>query len=763
MRVLAVINRHPLVTLLLLAAITAVAGTLAGRVTFQNAIEVWFTEGDPALLAYDEFTAHFAADETIVLAFETDVFTDEAYAVIGRLAQQASEAPYVHRVISVLDFDLDPISEFDVDEAESSPDWLFRQQSAAQNRLITPTFVSADGHSAGLVIEVARSGNTVEGKRALVSALDEIIDREATRSGVEVFMTGTPVLDQRALAYNDHDISSVYPFIVPLIFVICWLVFGSALLALIPLLVVAAAAAWAFCVMVLLGWQATLLTSAMLPLFLAIGAADTIHVLADFRRRRRLDVPVPEAADAAARRLWKPCLFTSLTTAAGLMALLVSSLQPVREFGLIAAIGVLAAFVLSMTLVPALLRLIGSGVSHDPQPLPSRVDAQLARCVAFLSDPPRIVLRLVIPVGLVLGLLGAASATRLEVGVDPVSWFREDDPFRVATEYVDRTLGGGSAIEFLVRAPNAGLRQPDNLRRIDEFERWIETSTLATVCISGVELVKEATRISSEAGYRKPRLPHTAILVHAMLDRLAARGELDRWITSDFNTGRISCRTPLGRVANLGGQLELINREVEARFASVELRIETTGYGALMVQMQHHLVRSQVQTVTIAFIVVFLMLAALIRSARIAAVAMLPNLVPVAVGLGLMPLLGISLNPGSVMVAAVALGIIVDDTAHLLVAMRRQFDHTSHATEALRCAAAEVGAPIILTSLVIIGSMAVLTFGSFAPGVHFGIIAITIVTFALLADLLLLPRLLCIAHARRRLFWRTARTQETET
>lgn len=750
MRALNVIHRHPRVTLTLIAIVTGLAAMLASKVTFQNAIEVWFVEDDPALANYDEFGAHFAADETIVLAFDTDVFSELGYATIERLVEQVREAPHVHRVLSVLDFDLDPVRDLDDWETELLPDWNSRRQDAAQNNLVTPTFVSADGYTASLVIVARRSANTVTGKGELVAALDQIVARESARSGLRIYLTGTPVLDHRSLVHNDYDISSVYPFIVPLIFSICWLVFGSVSLALIPLLVVAAAATWAFAIMALLGWNANLLTSAMLPLFLAIGVADSIHVLVDYDRRRRQDVPDP--ASAAARRLWEPCLFTSLTTAAGLMALLISSLKPVREFGVIAAIGVLAAFALSMTLAPALLQLTASHVPVTKTSLSGRLNARFERLVAHVAVPPRFVTRSVVPVGLIVGLLGIWSATRLEVGVDPTSWFRQDDPFRLATEYVDERLGGAGAIEFLVHAPGEGLRDINALRRIDEFERWMEMSTLATVCVSGVDMIKEAARVGSDEGYRTARLPRTPMLVQSMLNVLDARGELEQWIAPDFEYARISCRTPLSRAADLGHQLDLIDREIATRFTDAGLRVEPTGYGVLMVQMERHLVESQVQTVAIAFVVVFLILAAMIKSARVAYVTMLPNLLPVAVGLGLMPLLGISLNPGSVMVAAVALGIVVDDTTHLLVAMRRQLANTPDAAAALQGAIAEIGAQLILTSLVLIGSMMVLTLGSFAPSVHFGIITMSVVFVALLADLLILPRLLCIAHARRRLF-----------
>ena len=749
MPVLAFIIRRPLATLALLGLVTAVAGVLATRVSFQSAIEVWFLEDDPALATYDEFTEHFAADEMIVLALEVDAFNGKTFSTIERIVEQAARAPHVHRVRSLLDFDLDPVVDFEFEDLEEgAPDWQLRRRNAAQNQLITPSFVSRDGTTTAIVIEVARSGNTVDGKRALVTALDALIETESAASGISMYITGTPVLDHRALVYNEQDLTRIYPLIVPFILAFCWMLFGALQLALIPLLIVAAAGTWALGFMGLLGMQTTLLSSAMVPLFLAIGTADAIHMLAEHDRQLQAGCTGAEAARAVAMRLWKPCLFTSLTTAAGLSALLASSLRPVREFGLVAAFGVLAAFVLTMTLVPALLRLSGDRRLAHRHRLRGRVGFLLRQSVAFFARPPDPVIRGTIPVALLVGMLGIAWATQLEIGVNPMSWFRQADPFRLATEQVDAALGGATAIEFLINAPDAGFRDPDVLHALDNFERWMEQATLATVCISGMDLLKEATRVASTGEYRVARLPAMPVMIHSILDALAARGELERWIAPDFNIGRISCRLPLSRAADLGSELGLIDEEIDRRFAGAAIDVRATGYGALIVQMEQHLVESQVRTISIAFVVVLLILAVLIRSARIAAITMLPNLLPVIVGIGLMPLMGISLNPGTVMVAAVALGIVVDDTAHLLVAMRRQMDAGVAVGDALISAIEEVGAPVIITTIVLAGSMGMLTLGGFAPSIHFGVIAMTIVIVALFADLLLLPKLLALAHTK---------------
>jgi predicted RND superfamily exporter protein len=740
------IVQRPVVVLVIVLLVTLAAGLSASRVRFESAIEVWFLESDPALVTYDEFTEQFAADELVLMAFRADVFSEATFAALARLTEQVAAAPYVHRVRTLLDFDLDPVLPFgeengqgyEVESGGIGTDWRYRKAEAASNALVTPALVAADGKTAALVIEIERTGNTVEGKRALVEALDDIIAAEMARSGLSIHITGTPVLDHRALVLNDRDLAGVYPLIVPLVFLICWITFGSFRIAIIPILVVAGAAAIAFGFMGLFGLKTTLLSSAMLPLFLAIGVADAVHLLAEYQRHRVGGESPSSAIGVTLEHLWQPCLFTSITTAAGLSALLVSDLRPVREFGITAAVGVLAAFFITMTLVPALLCLFGRRMSVGAPPSASWMAVLVRRFVS----PPRFVSRFVLIGGLLIGLLSLASAMRIEVGVNPMSWFRSDDPFRQATRLADSELGGATAVEFLVRAPVGDLDEPAMLTMLDDFERWVERSTSVSGCISVVELLKEATRTLSEGEDRHARLPGVSALTSSLLAVLQSRGELERWLSEDRSMGRISCRIPLGKAADLGVELTRVNAEIDSRFAATGLKVEPTGYGVLMVQMEDHLVRSQLLSITIAFLVVLLMLALLIRSFALGLTAMLPNLLPVLVGLGLMPVLGISLNPGTVMVAAVALGIVVDDTAHLLVAMRRHLNAGQELEVALRNAISDVGSPVVLTSMILIASMGMLMLGSFAPGIHFGAVATLVTLAALVADLWLLPQLL---------------------
>jgi len=158
---LTVIHGRPRATLAFVAIVTGFAAVLASNVTFQNAIDVWFVEDDPALTIYEEYTRHFAAGETIVVALDAEVFSESTYSTIERLAEQLRDTPHVHRVISVLDFDLDPAHDLDDWDTELPIDWTSRRQTAAKNNLVTPTFVSADGLTTGLIIVAEQSATSV--------------------------------------------------------------------------------------------------------------------------------------------------------------------------------------------------------------------------------------------------------------------------------------------------------------------------------------------------------------------------------------------------------------------------------------------------------------------------------------------------------------------------------------------------------------------------------------------------------------------------
>jgi hypothetical protein len=297
----------------------------------------------------------------------------------------------------------------------------------------------------------------------------------------------------------------------------------------------------------------------------------------------------------------------------------------------------------------------------------------------------------------------------------------------------------------LVTAPDGGLRDPRQLKRLDEFERWLERETALARVVSVVDVVKEAARVARHDEASAPWLPVTPVVTDEILEVLEYRGSLEGWVRDDYSLARLSARLPLSEATQLIDQLDHIGAEVDARFPGSDLHVETTGYAKLMVKMEEYLIGSQIECLVLALVVITLLMSVLLRSVVLGLFSMIPNLTPIAIGLGAMSLAGVSLNPGTVMIGAVALGIVVDDTVHFMVALRRALADGSPVDEAIRVALSEVGPALAVTTLLLAASFCVLTLGSFAPSIQFGAITTLIVVVALAADLVLLPAALRLA------------------
>ncbi|MGE4652160.1 MAG: efflux RND transporter permease subunit, partial [Myxococcota bacterium] len=500
-------------------------------------------------------------------------------------------------------------------------------------------------------------------------------------------------------------------------------VFRSLRLAALPLIVVAISALWTLGVMAFFDFQLTILSVCLVSLVLTVGVADSIHVLTAYRQRLTQGTERDDALRSSLDELMWPCFLTSITTAAGMLSLQASTLQPVREFGWMAALGVVLAFALSVTLIPALLSWLPGTALPTRSKKPDRLDRVLDAVARSSGHGSRFVL-------VSSGLLVVAALSLLpglEMGSNPLGYFKPDAPIRRATEAIDRALGGSASIEFLVEADGGGLREPDTLQHLEV----LEASLLARPGISQVTSVlaplRELRRVLQGEAPGTGALPENRELAAQL--HLLLEGALDypQLVQDDASVGRVSARARYTHAGDLVASLPALEAELAQLGASGGPTVKPTGPVKLIANMETQLLRSQVRSFLAAFAVITLLMFAVTRSLSLGLLAMIPNLVPVILGLGFMAALNFSLDPGTVMIASIALGLVVDDTVHFIVRFQRQRASGTTTEAAVAHTVRTAGRPIILTSLVLLGGFGVLAFSSFNPNVHFGLISAVVV------------------------------------
>ena len=728
-RLIRLLLRRRWVVLAVALLVTVLAAVSVSSLNFDNTVETWFLEGDPDLAVYDHFTATFKADQIIVVGlFADDVFASDVLAAVNRISTAAATLRFADRVQSVT---RSPVatSRFD------NPGF---RAAVLESPLLRQQFLSPGLDATAIVIHYAREGSNFDDKHEFVEALRAIAADAVSDSGARFAISGAPVLGEAGQTRNKQDMRVLVPVMVAVIVVIAFGIFQSVSMTLLPLGTSAVALVVAFGLMAAIGWKMTMISVILIPLILAVGVAHAIHIIDRYRLLLEQGNDNETAVVRSMMQLVRPCSFAGVTTVIGLLSLLVSDLAPVHEFALTAAAGVAAALVASVTILPAMLSWRGGGLRQSPTLARQLVLILLAAVHRGASGHPR----KIVVAGLAAAIAFAWLATRVETGLDTMSWIRHDDPVRVETQWIDRAFGGALSLEFLLRSSTGGLDEPAVLRRMEAFQAWLVAKTGVGHSLSMADLVKESARIARDAGESGYSLPRTRTLTDELLGGLRRTGSLDAWATPAFTEARIAARLPLASAQDLIAEIPAIRRQLDATFAGSGIDVHLTGQAVLAEKMQSHMLDSQVRSFAVALGVVSLVMIVLLRSPFLGLLAMIPNLLPIAVGLGSMTLLGIKLSPATVMIAAVALGIVVDDTVHLMTAFERRLRRTGGVGEAVRSSLLDVGQPVLVTSILLATGFATLVLGSFLPTREVGGVVALIVVAALVTDIVFLPAVL---------------------
>jgi predicted RND superfamily exporter protein len=580
--------------------------------------------------------------------------------------------------------------------------------------------------------------------------LYEVVDAVLRHDAVKVHAAGI------GLVYDELNTASFRD--TPLFLSLCILLVGIALFitfrrvgpVLMALLSVLLAMGLLMGLYALLGEELNMVTAILPTLMIIVGVADTVHLVQ--HRAARLDEPLEKSLAFIVR----PCLYTSLTTAVGFGSLMSAQMQVIKDLGKYAAIGVIIALGVSVIVAAAMLsveRLAPRPRSED-ETSSGFLDRQLAALGRLATGKPLAV----IGVAALITLLGAYGISRIVVDTYSIDFFKASNPVRIDSDAIEASYGRYMPLEFAVSAPKsleAGVQEPEFLNALAAWQAEAKAKDLAGWSSSVADVVARLNQVLREGGPEDRVVPKTAgAVAQAMLMYESQPGNERLSLTDpSYRIARVTFGVPMTSAKEWGKlitSLEAIGKKHLPKGA----RVERGGYLPLYVRMMDYVVDSQVSSFAIAYFAVFMLLGLLFRSLTLAAVAMIPNLLPIFVTLGLMGLLGVRLDVATVTIAAVVIGIVVDDTIHFLHRFKKEL-HTSGPDgadgdygEAARRTLRGAGPALVSTSLILAIGFLVLTLASVKSIIYFGLLSAVAMVAALFADLVLLPAILVSVKPR---------------
>ncbi|MFO0691168.1 MAG: MMPL family transporter [Myxococcota bacterium] len=609
--------------------------------------------------------------------------------------------------------------------------------------------IDADGagsaHAAAKPAPVRLSG---EETAQSVAAVEAIV-AELSSPDFVLHSAGMPIILQVLAEVMARDMPRFLGLALVSIGILLFVMFRRVVAALAPLAVVGLTVGATFGLM---GWtdHPIQIPTQILPsLLLAACVGDSIHVLAIFYQRRHAGDGEADALVHALGHSGFPVVLTSLTTAVGLASFATSDLAPVAGIGLFGPIGVLIALFLTLTLLPAMMVLVPMGEARASDAA-DRVTGS-DRVLAALG---RFALRRPVPIVVVAGTIAAIAlvgALRLRLSHDPMTWFPDGEPIKEGTRHIDAVLGGSVSFEVALERPNeGGARDPKTLQRLAALGEDLETTPRdgyrAGQTVSLADLVKEIHRAlhdDRDDAYLVPDAPD-AVAQEMLLFESAGSDDLEDVVDGDARTLRMSVRMPWRDSVHYRTFFDLTERDAIAALGDLG-ETTVTGVYAVLVRSIAAVVSSVANSYVFSFGGIGIMMILLLGSVRWGLLAMIPNVFPILVTLGVMGYAGLPLDSFTLMIGAIALGICDDDTIHSWHQIRLLHRRGVGLDEAVAETLATTGRAALFTSIVLSAGFIGFTLSSMWNLVNFGLLTTLTIATALVSEIFLGPALLAIA------------------
>ena len=799
---------YPRLMLAFVLSVCLLAVIFLPRFSFEASSDTLVVEGDPDLAFYREIEQRFGGEETLFLTYapaETDsLFSSPVLAEISEIQAQIEALDNVSSVFSILDAPLlDNSSGTDLREISqlltlrsNKVNYQLASNELSSSPLYADLLVSRDAKSMALRISLSfktdleglrkqltqlRYSNTTEPsqladiearyqaeklrysaqRKQLINSVRAI--RDAHNDKAQLYLGGVPMIAEDMISYVINDVVVFSVLVAIIIILMLYLFFRRIRWILLPLF------SSALTVVLLMSWLGfirqpiTVVSSNVLTLLAIISLSFSIHLIVRYREllANQPNLSHKQLVLQTMRSKFAPCFYTALTTMVAFASLSSSDILPVENFGWMMCTGIIFALLIAFTFFPALLLIF----PRDENNLSTQNPLALNQ---FLSHLARNRAPYILSFTLILSAVVCGGLYQLSINNRFIDYFKDDTEIRAGMQYIDEHLGGTVPFEVIVKFspfetqevneedaflfeeeeefPEKYWFTPSKLLKLRHLHQYIEEMPHTGKIIS-LATLDQVGRDHNEGNALESM--QLAGVLGALPDTLRAQ-LIDPYANPASGEMRIS-----GRVKESG---PLFSREQMVKdiklfagsigFTAEEVRV--TGMMVLFNNMLMQLFHSQTSTLAYVLLATLLMFALLVRSVNLALIGLLPNVVAAATVIAFMGYAGIPLDMMTITIAAISIGIGVDDAIHYLHRFRAEFDACGDVREAIKRSHASIGQAMYFTSITIVAGFSVLSFSNFLPTVYFGLLTALAMIFALLANLTILPALLVIHPSYRK-------------
>ena len=772
-----IIEKPKLIFILLLICLVSF-GYNSKNFKLDASSETLLIEGDPDLKYLNEITNRYGAREFLVLTYtpKENMISSNSIKNLSNLKDKIAKLDWVHGVITLLDIPLLSSSDKPLVERLQNFQTLksddIDKKRGFEEIVNSPVFrnfvVSEDGKTSGIIVYL-KSKDTdkkFKNKYELEKYKDELKKKNhenilEIREVIEEFnkeskihLGGIPMIADDMMSYIKNDIVVFGLGVLLFIVATLWFVFRKLIWIIVPISSCFFSVIIMMGLLGLLGWKVTVISSNFIALMLILTMAMNIHMSTRFLQLTKQFPKLKKSKIIlmATEKMFWPIIYTVLTTICAFLSLIFSEIKPIIDFGWMMTLGLITSFVITFTLLPTLLNFVKSNnVSLSKE--------QKSKITSFFGIVSINKKNIIFSITVIIIILSILGILRLEVENSFINYFKKDTEIYKGMKLIDEKLGGTTPLEVIIKFPKAEKEESededdwgdedegdekywftkDKINKINMVHNYLDSLEPVGKVLSFSSIIEVATQLNNN----KPLGTLEMGVLYSKIPDTIKKEIVDPYISIEDSEARVSLRIKDSQEGlRRNDLLNKINYDLENKLGLKKDEFKLGGVLILFNNLLQSLFKSQILTLGFVMAGIFIMFLILFRNIKLSLIGVVPNFIAAFFILGIIGLAGIPLDMMTITIAAITIGIAVDNSIHYIYRFKEEFSKIKDYKKTLSLCHSTVGIAILNTSITIVFGFSILVLSNFIPTIYFGIFTGIAMLLAMISVLTLLPALL---------------------
>jgi len=751
-----IILKYRFYLILAIGLVTAFMGYRAQTIKYSFVLANAVPDSDPEMIYFKQFKKNFGEDGNVLAigikdstCYELDNFlklklmSDALEGVKG--VTNVLSLPNLQKLVKdkgAKRFRLRPIFE-EIPDNQARLDSLVAYALGLQ--FYSGQLFNADNGATMILVSIDEELMNKETRNVVIEDVLFLTNAFAKNTGIELHYAGLPFVRYTNTVKVKKELKLFLILSVVATGIILFLFFRSFQAVLYPMLIIGIIVVWVMGTLSLLDYEITMLTGLIPPIIVVIGIPNSVYMLNKYHQEYRLHGDQKKALQTIIQKIGIVTFITNVTTAVGFLVLALTDIVILKEFGIVAGINILATFVVSLIMIPAVYSYLKPPSDRHLSHLRFKLLDKILNAFDFIVHRHKNLIFAVTTIVVGVCIYGVTKVEAVSFMVDDLP---EESQVKKDLLFFEENFSGVMPLEIVVdTGRKKGVQNLKNLRKIDELESFLSSLDHISQPISVVSFIK-ATRQAfyndNPSYYSLPDNRDKNFILRYLSKETDEEGIASAFVDSTGQNVRISLK-----IADIGSKKmdSLVNKVIQPKIASIfdgtKLNVSVTGTTLLFIKGNKFLIENLLQSMVIAFFVIAMIMAFLFRNVKMIIICLIPNIIPLLITGGMMGLAGIPLKPSTALIFSIAFGISVDDSIHYLAKYRQElFANNFFVPVAVSKSLRETGSSMIYTSIILFFGFVIFTASEFKGTVALGALTSTTLLMAMITNLIVLPALL---------------------